>query len=85
MTLILFLKVAYPQLKLSRGGNLACEYHYADRQVELSLEADTISYGDFKLRDSRMKLNGDRINLHCTYSADELRYMNFGSCIMCGT
>ncbi|WP_337659561.1 hypothetical protein, partial [Butyricimonas virosa] len=73
-----FLKVAYPQLKLSQGGNLACEYHYADRQVELSLVADTISYGDFKLRDSRMKLNGDGINLHCTYTADELKYMNFG-------
>ena len=73
-----FLKVAYPQLKLSQGGNLACEYHYADHQVELSLVADTISYGDFKLRDSRMKLNGDGINLHCTYTADELKYMNFG-------
>lgn len=73
-----FLKVAYPRLKLSRGGNLSCEYNYVDRQVELSLMADTISYGDFKLRDSRMKLSGDGINLLCTYTADELRYMNLG-------
>ena len=73
-----FLKVVYPRLKLSRGGNLSCEYNYVDRQVELSLMADTISYGDFKLRDSRMKLSGDGINLLCTYTADELRYMNLG-------
>ena len=23
-------------------------------------------------------MNGDGINLHCTYTADELKYMNFG-------
>lgn len=72
------LNVAYPQLKLSRGGNLACEYNYADRQVKLSLAADTISYGDLKLYDSQVKLDGDGANLHCIYSADEIKYLNLG-------
>lgn len=73
-----FLQVAYPRLRISRGSLLSCEYSYTERQAKLLLEADTISYGDLKLRDSRVNLAGDGVNLRCVYSADEVKYLNFG-------
>lgn len=72
------LRVAYPQLQLSNGVNLSCEYSYADRRANLILEADTISFGDLKVRNTHLKLTGNGKNLKCTYAADELKYMNFG-------
>lgn len=72
------LRVAYPQLQLSSGVNLSCEYSYADRRANLMLEADTISFGDLKMRNSQLKLTGNGKNLKCTYAADELKYMDFG-------
>ncbi len=72
------LRVAYPRLKLSSGVNLSCEYNYADRRTNLLLEADTISFGDLKTRDARVKVTGNGTNLICTCAADELKYLNFG-------
>lgn len=72
------LKVAYPSLKLSSGVVLSCKYSYADRRANLMLEADMLSFGDLKVRNSRLGLTGNGRDLKCSYAADEVKYMDFG-------
>lgn len=72
------LRVVYPELKVSPGAMLTCDYNYADRHVKLFLQADSASYGDFNVYRSRVNLEGNGVKMNGVCTADKLTYMDLG-------
>lgn len=71
------LKVLYPEVYIADGTQIYSGYDNLRREIYLSVDSDSLRYGDWGMRRSRIEVKGDREKLSMTWRADELGYMGW--------
>ncbi len=71
------LRVLYPSLQIAPGTRLCSAYDGVTQQMNLSLESDSIGYGEIRLIRPSVRLDGDGEDLNIISKAEQLAYMDW--------
>lgn len=71
------LKVLCPDAYIADGTHIYSDYDNLRNEFHLLLSTDSLRYGDWETRHSKIEMKGDKERLSMVWKADELNYMEW--------